>query len=328
MTEPQHILVRLPNWLGDMVMASSFVQALQNQYPQASIDFITKKGIDFLLDYFPIKSNKYIFDKQEHKGILGVLKFGLAIKKQKKYDLFFCLPTSLSAALMGKAIAAKKRIGFKKSMHSIFFTQCFSKKQNVHRVEEYVDLLSQFFKENLVSPNPIFINKITTSNNSIVININSEANSRRLPISKAVSIINKISEQIPNDIILIGSPKEKLFVDAVFEKLNNKNNITNLAGKTNMPQLIDILSSCKAILTTDSGPAHVSNALLKNTIVLFGAGNEKNTSPYNKRFCKVIRLGALPCEPCVKNKCNLYPEPKCLLQLDEDIIVEELKRVI
>ncbi len=328
MNEPQHILVRLPNWLGDMVMASSFAQALQTQYPQASIDFITKKGIDFLLDYFPVKSNRYNFDKQAYKGILGAIKFGLTIKRKKKYDLFFCLPDSLSAAIMGKAIAAKTSVGFHKSFHSIFFTIVFYRKKNVHRVEEYIDLLSQFVEEKLATPNPLFINKATTTNNSIVININSEASSRRLPIPKAISIINTISAQLTNNIILIGSPKEAAFVDTVFEKLDNKNNIANLAGKTNMPQLIEILSSCKAVLTTDSGPAHLSNALQKNTIVLFGAGNEKNTAPYNKRFCKVIRLGELPCEPCVKNVCNLYPEPKCLLQLNETIIVEELKKVL
>lgn len=50
---PMNILIRLPNWLGDMVMSTAFVQAVKNEYPAATVDVIAKKGIDFLLDYFP-----------------------------------------------------------------------------------------------------------------------------------------------------------------------------------------------------------------------------------------------------------------------------------
>ena len=45
---PMNILIRLPNWLGDMVMSTAFVQAVKNEYPNATIDLITKKGIDLL----------------------------------------------------------------------------------------------------------------------------------------------------------------------------------------------------------------------------------------------------------------------------------------
>ena len=41
----QKILVRLPNWLGDMVMAAGFMQALQKQFPSAAISVIVKKGL-------------------------------------------------------------------------------------------------------------------------------------------------------------------------------------------------------------------------------------------------------------------------------------------
>jgi ADP-heptose:LPS heptosyltransferase len=37
------ILVRLPNWLGDTVMAVGFIQALKQSYPNALISVITKK---------------------------------------------------------------------------------------------------------------------------------------------------------------------------------------------------------------------------------------------------------------------------------------------
>ena len=47
------ILVRLPNWLGDMVMSIGFINALRQAYPNAEISVIAKKGIHGLLEFFP-----------------------------------------------------------------------------------------------------------------------------------------------------------------------------------------------------------------------------------------------------------------------------------
>ncbi len=77
------------------------------------------------------------------------------------------------------------------------------------------------------------------------------------------------------------------------------------------------------MLTTDSGPAHVANALGTPAIVLFGAGNENNTAPYNNNK-KIIRLNKLSCEPCLKNRCKLYEVPQCLQQLDTGFIISQV----
>jgi heptosyltransferase II len=322
------ILIRLPNWLGDMVMATAFIQAVHETFPNATIDLITKKGIDFLLDYFPVHRHRFIFSKEAYKGSSGVRKFGAEISNKEKYDLFFCLPDSLSAAIMATTITARKKIGFKKSMHTVFFTKVFKRKENVHRVEEYVDLLEQFIEKKIHIPAVSLTTNNNKNNDALVININSEASSRRLPKEKAISIINKIRIQIPNEIILVGSHKEKIFVDEVFANLKNTTGISNMAGQTSLPALVNIFATCKAVLTTDSGPAHLCNALGKKTMVLFGAGNEQNTAPYNKEKLIVMRLGKLPCEPCIKNECKLFAVPECLLQLDEDLITENVIKIL
>jgi heptosyltransferase II len=324
LSQPQNILIRLPNWLGDMVMATAFVKALQQQYPIATIDVIAKKGIDFLLDYFPEYNHHYIFNKEEYKGIRGAFKFGKQIKQQKNYDIFFCLPDSFSSAVMAFAVGAKKKVGYKKELRSILLTNSYQKKKNVHRVEEYIDLLHQFTNTPIKIPDVELAIPATQRNNSVIININSEATSRRLPKEKAISIISNLRKKISEEIILIGSGKEKQFVDEVFNSLENKSNINNLAGKTDLQQLVIVLASCNVMLTTDSGPAHVANALGTHTIVLFGAGNENNTAPYNKTNRSIIRLGQLPCEPCVSNICKLYATPECLLRLDENKITQQV----
>ncbi|HMT96016.1 MAG TPA: glycosyltransferase family 9 protein [Ferruginibacter sp.] len=320
MAPVKNILIRLPNWLGDMVMATSFVKAVQHQFAGSGVDVIAKKGMDQLLDYFPAHHEKYVFDKTQYPGISGARKFGRQISNKKTYDIFFCLPDSFSSALMAKATKAKKVVGFKKEMRSFLLTHSFQKPKGLHRVEEYLYLLEQFCNIKIPVP-PVELNhREKEKKNYIVVNINSEAQSRRLPKEKAVSLLNHLRKSIPSDIVLIGSQKEAAWVNEILDALQNKSGIINFAGQTRIPELIHCLAGASTVLTTDSGPAHVANALGTYSIVLFGAGNENNTAPYNQANRKIIRLGKLPCEPCTKNTCVHYKLPECLLQLDDNLV--------
>ncbi|HUC81281.1 MAG TPA: hypothetical protein VMR70_10215, partial [Flavisolibacter sp.] len=94
------ILVRLPNWLGDMVMSVGFVHQLPHFFPGAEVSVIAKKGIHELLDYFPAVKHRFVFSKEEYDGVKGLWTFGRQIRRTQKFDLFISLPDSFSAALM------------------------------------------------------------------------------------------------------------------------------------------------------------------------------------------------------------------------------------
>jgi ADP-heptose:LPS heptosyltransferase len=319
------ILVRLPNWLGDMVMSVGFINGLPHFFPGAEISVIAKKGIHELLSFFPETQHQFVFSKDEFKGINGLIQFGKKIKQTEKFDLFFCLPDSFSAAVMGAATGAENIIGYKKEMRQILLTQSYSKAENLHRVEEYIQL-AELLTKTKAKPADVFLHHRFPKKEHVVVNINSEASSRRLTVAKAIELLNVLRSSIDKKVILIGAPKEKEFVDSVMAGLIDTNGIENTAGKTSLKELADTLASARVMLTTDSGPAHLANALGTRTIVLFGAGKESNTAPYNKGLRNIIRLGQLSCEPCEKNICVRYGTPQCLERLDSNRIVEIVKQ--
>src|SRR5688572_28778148 len=323
-----NILVRLPNWLGDMVMSVGFLHQLKEHYPGASISVIAKKGIHDLLPFFPETEHQFIFSKEDYPGFTGLYRFGSAIRIQEKFDLFFCLPDSFSSAMMGFTTKAKQRVGYKKELRELLLTHSYKRPDGLHRVEEYVRLLELFTGKMAISPIRVKLHHGFEKKEHVVININSEAQSRRLTPAKAVEILSAIRKNIGNKIYLIGAPKEKEFVDDVLNQLPDQTNIESIAGKTSLSGLVEILASAKLMLTTDSGPAHLSNALGTNTIVLFGAGNENNTGPYNMENRKIIRLGKLTCEPCTKNVCVQFGTPQCLELLETEMIVREVKDLL
>lgn len=318
------ILVRLPNWLGDMVMSVGFMHQLPDFFPGAQLSVIAKKGIHELLSFFPKTQHQFIFSKEEFRGFKGLIKFGNQIRQTENFDLFFCLPDSFSAAIMGAATGAEKRIGYKKELRQVLLTDSYSKPENLHRVDEYIQLI-ELFTGKPARPADVSLHHQLPGKNYIVVNINSEAASRRLTITKAVELLSLLRSSIEQKIILIGASREKEFVDSVLMQLKDVSNVENLAGQTSLSQLTELLACAQLMITTDSGPAHLANALGTHTIVLFGAGNESNTAPYNRELRNIIRLGQLTCEPCEKNICIRYDVPQCLERLDSNRIIEMVK---
>ncbi len=318
-----NILVRLPNWLGDVVMSAAFINALKIHYPEAAIHVIIKKGLEPILDFFPTITSIHTFKKDEHKRLPSLFAFGKNLKHTVRPDLFFSLPDSFSSAVIGYASGAKQRVGFRSQMRSPLLTHAYKKKKNLHRVREYLDLMEQFTGKT-ISPEPILRNT-TSRGNYIVVNFNSEATSRRMPEAKAISLLEKIVLQSNAPVKLIGAASDEKFINSIAAAVNHPS-LENLSGKTTLYDLAKILRDASVFVTTDSGPAHLANILGTPTVVLFGAGNEFNTAPFFNEKLSIIRAGQLPCEPCVKNKCVLYGIPKCMELLDEERIVREMKQ--
>jgi heptosyltransferase-2 len=319
------ILIRLPNWLGDVVMSTAFINAVRQLYPDATVDVIIKKELGGIASLIPGINNIHPFSKQEHNGLGGAYRFGKSLRSLQ-YDIYFNLPHSLSSFAMAWASGAKQRIGFNKEGGFFLLTRSFKKPANLHRVDEYVSLLESFTGK-LISNKHVglAVERSAELKETVIINFNSEASSRRMPLDKGRSIINILTATFKDTIFsFVGSPKEAVFIDELLIGLNNSDRLQNLAGKTDLKGLAELMAASKAVLTTDSGPAHLANAVGAPTIVLFGAGNENNSAPYNKQGLTVIRYGELICEPCVRNTCKLYGIPKCMEMLDEIKIINAL----
>lgn len=306
-------------------MSTAFINSVKQLYPEARIDVIVKKELGDIAAFINDIHTVHLFSKQEYSGLTGAYRFGKKMRSEK-YDLYFNLPTSLTSAVIAWACGAKKRIGYGNEGGFFLLTNAYKKPANVHRVEEYISLLEQFTNR-AITGRQVKLNNDTLPhpNKKVLINFNSEASSRRMPLLKGKGLINLLTAAFPGlTFTFIGSPKEKAFIDDICEGAQNRDRIENSAGSTNLIELCRLIAGSTALLTTDSGPAHLANSLGTPTIVLFGAGNEQNTAPYNKHNLTILRYGKLSCEPCVRNTCKLYGVPKCLELLDELKIISAL----
>ena len=98
--------------------------------------------------------------------------------------------------------------------------------------------------------------------------------------------------------VLIGTGAEAAMIAQIAE---GHPHCINLAGKTNLPQLMAVIASADAMISTDTGPSHMAAALGVPVVALFGPTQPLQTGPFadGRNAVDVLSVG-LHCSPCVK----------------------------
>lgn len=91
----------------------------------------------------------------------------------------------------------------------------------------------------------------------------------------------------------------------------------NLAGKTSLLDVVDLLHLCRQVVSNDSGLMHIAAAVGVQTTVVYGSTSPEFTPPLTDKL-DIVSLG-LPCSPCFKRECPLKHK-NCLNQLEPDMI--------
>ena len=105
---PAGVLVRMPNWLGDAVMATCVLRAVRAGAPGARIAAAARPKLGELFAGLPFMDEFVPLDDQ---SLAGALRLGWS--RRGAFDLALILPNSLRSALMPFAARARRRIGYR-----------------------------------------------------------------------------------------------------------------------------------------------------------------------------------------------------------------------
>ena len=370
-----NILIRLPNWLGDVVLSAGFVRALHRAHPQARLHLVSKAELTPLLPaLLPAGADFRVhpFAKKDWPGPLGAWRFGRMLRAAHgPFDRDSCLPNSFSTALLGVSSGAAARIGYAADGRGPLLTHRLRPRPGQHRADDYTHLLTALPAEAAACPPPwqadvrLTLPAAAAPNSDgpriparpaaelrpsdagdgtrtsdpvpapvpLLLNFNSEAAARRMPVAKAAALIRALRRALPGRPLgLLGAPREAERAAAILAALpaDERAGIKNLAGQTDLMGLLSLLAAAPLLFSTDSGPAHVANALGTPLLVCFGPGDETSTGPYHLgpgRAVVARAPGPVPCGGCT-NVCRYGESPPCLLTLDEAALAAAVRRLL
>lgn len=332
------ILVVGPSWVGDMMMAHVLFQLLHQQHQGLQLDVFAPEWSVPLLERMPEVTNP-IPSPFHH----GQLKLGRRYKLAKKlrlqhYDQVIVLPNSLKSALLPFFANIPKRTGWlgEKRYGLLNDARHLDKAVLPQMVQRFAALA---FTKNTVLPGVLPIPKLTVtkaqqmdalkehqlsvSNNRPILALCPGAEfgaSKQWPASYFAAVANeKLSHGW--DVWIFGSKNDAAFAQQIAENTNNR--CVNLAGKTQLSEAIDLLSQVSAVLTNDSGLMHISAALDRPVVALYGSTSPDFTPPMSENATILRAPVDLPCRPCFKRECPLVHHD-CMKKLVPDQVLAVL----
>lgn len=313
----RNYLIVGPSWIGDMVMAQSLFITLKRQYPDCEIDVLAPQWSLPILKRMP-EVNEGISADVSHGefSFFKRRKLGLSLK-HKQYTHAIIIPRSWKSALIPYFAGVPVRTGYKGEMRYGLLNdiRMLNKKILKQTVQRYV---AHAYQNNpqLAPAIPFPGLRVSQKNQAQIIDslgLNLEkpvvcmmpgaeyGPAKQWPIDYYAELARALVDK-GYQVWILGSDKDK----AIGDKITDSNAVIfNLCGKTQLVDVVDLLSCAKSVVSNDSGLMHVAAAVGVELNVIYGSSTPEYTPPLIDQKKKNIFYLGLVCSPCFKRECPL-----------------------
>lgn len=333
------ILVVNTNWLGDAVFSSPVFYALKQKYADARIICLADPRTEPVLECIDAIDEVIEYDeKGAHKSLLGKLKVIHQIRRQR-CDAAFFVHGSSTKALMVMLAGIKVRVGcpIKKKQH--FLTHSYMPLKDVrHRSDLYLQGVKQHGvgvshvhtklrpNEDSVQliKNKLHIQGVMESDFLVGINIGANWDLKRWPVENFRKLIIQLLAH-DQKVVITGANKDASDINKMLKGISDKG-VINLTARTNLKELISLLSIINVFVCADSGPLHIANSLGTPVVGLYGPTRPEVTGPVGVGRSRVL-IADVGCnrQPCYFDQC---PDNLCMQAVTvQDVFnsVQEIK---
>ncbi len=257
-------------------------------------------------------------------------------------------PNSSRSLLVGDSIirasCSKIRIGAEGDLNNIYF---FEKKlsnkwytklidnQNDNKLEliQNSHFVSKLFNKS-IKPNLPYLpisnlpNKILIKEKYFIIAPGASWIGRQWSIESFTFVINKIATQHNLLPVLCGSNSEKELCQNIIKNVTIP--CLNLAGNTNLPQLVELIRDGVFVLANESSSVHIATAVKTISFCITGGGHFGRFVPYpinNNEISPIVLFEKMDCYFCNWN-CRIAHDPSgpvpCISKISPDKVVNEI----
>ena len=322
--------------IGDVVLATPVIEKLWQFYPEATIDFLVKKGIESLLIGHPKLSHVLMWNKTENKyQQLWIL---LENIRNEKYDVVVNLQRFASSGFITVFSGAPVKLGFNKNPFSLFFTKSVrhlitsDPAKSVHETVRNLEVVASITDKSADYPIRLYpaaedfakVSQFKTSR-YICLAPTSLWFTKQFPAEKWIEFLKEVDRDL--HVYFLGSKSDVKACGEIIEKSGHQNSI-NLSGKLTFMQSAALMRDAAMNFVNDSAPQHFASAMnapvtaiFCSTVPAFGFG------PLSENSAIIETDEKLSCKPCGLHGFESCPEKhfKCALTIRKEKILERIK---
>ncbi len=320
------ILVILPNWLGDAIMATPAIELLSKYHPNARFTFVGSYVSIEAIKYHPL-CERAIVDETKKSSSRLMATYKLA-KELGEFSLAISFRNQLHSSLLLRFTSTVICIA-RSSWHSKLLLSHTPKiKTSQHLVKQYSELaMINVDSFNYEIPNlKLYIQAKTYEKPTLGINAGATYGSaKRWYPERFAEVAAAFSDKY--DIVVFGGPNEVEMAQEIEENLKilHIKNYINIAGKTDIKELCSFIGGCSLFITNDSGPMHVAAAYQVPTIAIFGPTKHEETSQWKNEKSKIVRH-EMDCSPCMKRECPLKHH-ECMTTITAQEVIRAVRNL-
>lgn len=278
------IVVRMPNWLGDNVMALPLLRAIRNARPDAHIKVLVKRT------FIPLLQSFHLIDSFEPLPERRGIPYFWKIRNLARWrpDLQIVLTNSARGDIESFLIGAPIRIGLSSQISKWrpLLTHTHKKhiSKNDHLTSTWAECLSSFGLPKPVDKSPFFITSTEQPiRRRLAFIFGGISNPGKCWSTESWSRVAEfwLSKNPQHEVVLLGIKKDIPEGNKIQEGVSHalRQKIYNLVGKTTISEFLTQLTACDIVIGVDTGGMHLSNAIGRPTIWLFGPTNPLQTGP-------------------------------------------------
>lgn len=343
---PKRVLVIHTAFIGDIVLATSFLANLRRLLPAAEIRFLTTPAGAKLLKPNALGVVPMAYDKRgADRGFGGFVR---TAKKLRAFqpDLVFCLHRSLRSILLAR-LAGGVTWAFHEAAGSVLMNHRVTRAKNAFEAEKNHALLEAWaggaakglplFPVLSVAPEEVLEADALLGGLTgfVALAPSSVWATKRWPADRFARVADLLWEKRGLRCVIVGGP-DSADLEAAALLLSSLGANTpaplNLSGKTGLGSLKSVLSRASLVVANDSSPLHVAIAMGAPVLGVFGPTTRSlgffPLAPPGKSG--VAEHAGLACRPCGLHGHHVCPlgHFRCMLEIAPEAVYQEAEKLL
>lgn len=336
-------LVVLPNWVGDVVLATPALRALRKGLTDSEITYLMRPYVADILQDSPWADRVELWPESRGQRKRGLL--GLARRlREHGYTAVVLFTNSFRTACLARLMRADRRIGYARDYRSFLLTDRLKPlRQNgrfkVESMLSYYGRLAEYVGCSNVD-GPLELHTDPQSDAEVarwwsefgiedgqpVVVLNPGAafgGSKLYPPDQFGAVATALAEQFGAKVLITGGPKESAIVEQV-RAASRVEVVALTPPRLNLRLLKSVIARSSLLITNDTGPRHFAIAFDVPVVTIFGPTHPEWTET-NYRYERKVMI-PVDCGPCQKPICPL--DHRCMTGISPEMVVDQAARLL
>jgi heptosyltransferase-2 len=327
--QPATIALFLPNWIGDVVMATPAIRSVRERFPQARLLAVCKPYVAATLSGNSWFDDVILMDKSTLRKQVAVIKQ----LRREKVDAAILFPNSFRSGMVAWLGGCRRRIGFNRYGRGLLLSDRLRPKRVDGKlvpspvIDDYNRLVAPlgitdpgYRLELFTTPTEdeaaeAIWREFKLDRFPEVIGLNSSGAfgaAKLWPNEHFASLARELIDRRGAGILVLCGPNEREIAREIVRLTDRPDQIVSLAdSNVSLGLTKACVKKLDLLVTTDSGPRHFAQAFARPVVCLFGPTFIEWTETYYDQAINLQKK--VPCGPCQQRVCPL--DHRCMKEL-------------